>query len=147
MGGATPQDACSKITRVEEPTVLLPSFAEIVSVFYRMISAIYPTFQRTSLAFIKHDMPLLHRVSRWRATSRSTNPIRLVNGQSTVSFATTVVRLRGLQRIPYPSQLLAQLKHDLSDLSNVVELPANNVDTAAKLFHDATPILMCHDMV
>jgi len=35
---------------------------------------------------------------------------------------------------------LAQLKHDLSDLSNVVEPPANDVDAAAKLFHDASPM-------
>lgn len=38
------------------------------------------------------------------------------------------------------NESLAQLKHDWSDLSNVMEPPANYVDVAAKLFHDATPI-------
>jgi len=76
-------------------------------------------------------------VSRW-AASRNTNPIKL-NGPIYNFTATTVVCLRGPQRIPCPSQVLAQAKHDLSDP------PANYVDAAAKLFHDATPILICHD--
>lgn len=38
------------------------------------------------------------------------------------------------------NESLAQLKHDLSDLSRVVDPPANYVDATAKLFRAATPI-------
>jgi hypothetical protein len=38
------------------------------------------------------------------------------------------------------NESLAQLKHDLSDLSRVIDPPANYVDATAKLFRAATPI-------
>jgi hypothetical protein len=53
------------------------------------------------------------------------------------------------------NEFLAQLQHDLSDLSRVVDPPANYVDATAKLFQAATPIYasehergeaMCHHL-
>ena len=118
---------------VEEPAVLVSSFADSASCFL-------PPGISHSFYLSVHLMSVFEArdASAPSSVAASVGKYKFEQSKRPIYNGRPVHR-RGPPVVVY-NESLAQLKHDLSDLSNVAEPHANFVGAAAKFFNTATPI-------